>query len=35
MEVTGQLHGPAALPPVPTGQEAGYVSRSFNTLDIP
>jgi hypothetical protein len=36
MEVSGQLHAPAALPPgketlVPTGQEAGWAPEPFWT----
>jgi hypothetical protein len=32
MEVSGQLHGPAALPSVPTGQEAGWAPEPIWTL---
>jgi len=32
MEVSGQLHVPAALLPVPTGEEAGWAPEPVWTL---
>jgi hypothetical protein len=34
MEVNGDLYAPADLPPVPTGQEAGWAPESGSTLWI-
>jgi hypothetical protein len=32
MEMNDQFHAPAALPPVPSGQEVGWVPELLSTL---